>query len=305
MSAYIKTIRIKSKKQRGFNLTTKIYRRIYVRIWTDKKFLELSDKAKLVWFYLLTGPHTTSLPGIFRETMPGMAAFLSWHNDVFQKAFMEIVGAGMVEADFKNHVVYVLNVIQYNPPQSVNVVKSWVMYFDLIPECDLKIKYLKDIYAYMEGLSDAFRDAFQLAFTDALTEASAIGIGLGIGQGSRTGKGARKPKVKPPNTYTDEFEKCWKVYPITEPLGRSNKSKAGKAFHARIQAKEATAGMMYKATLNYAQDITGKPDKTMGAQRFYGPDKEYEPYLWENYTPVKTAMEKDIDAVNEGIGHGE
>ena len=43
------------------------YRNVSVRMWGDEKFRRLFQDAKLLWLYLLTGPHTTILPGLFER----------------------------------------------------------------------------------------------------------------------------------------------------------------------------------------------------------------------------------------------
>src|SRR3990172_698570 len=43
-----------------------IYRKIDIRMWGDAKFCALSEKARYLWIYLLTGDHTTSLPGLVK-----------------------------------------------------------------------------------------------------------------------------------------------------------------------------------------------------------------------------------------------
>ena len=53
------------------------YRKIDPRIWNDKKFRSLSDRAKLLFFMLLTHPSMTAL-GAMRATLPGLASEMGW-----------------------------------------------------------------------------------------------------------------------------------------------------------------------------------------------------------------------------------
>ena len=40
------------------------YRKIDPRMWDDERFATLTQPTKLVWMLILTGPHTTPLPGL-------------------------------------------------------------------------------------------------------------------------------------------------------------------------------------------------------------------------------------------------
>src|SRR5690349_15303845 len=45
------------------------YRKVDTRIWGDTKFRDLSSpgpSAKYLWLFVLTGPHTSNVPGLFR-----------------------------------------------------------------------------------------------------------------------------------------------------------------------------------------------------------------------------------------------
>ena len=51
------------------------YRKIDPRIWNDEAFRALSDRGKLVFLFILTHPHMTSL-GAMRASTLGLAAEL-------------------------------------------------------------------------------------------------------------------------------------------------------------------------------------------------------------------------------------
>lgn len=61
------------------------YRKIDVRIWNDAKFRDLSDNAKLVFFFLLIHPNITAL-GAMRATIAGLAAEFIWDFEAFAKS---------------------------------------------------------------------------------------------------------------------------------------------------------------------------------------------------------------------------
>jgi len=145
------------------------YRKIDPRMWGDARFNRLSrlqPSGQALWLYLLTGPHTNCIPGLFRATEEGLAAELGWGLDGFRVAYADAKAEGMVEADWDAHVVSISNVIKYDSPTSINTIKAWRKQADDIPECELKERHLSRLYAFLDGNreSKAFAKAFAKAF---------------------------------------------------------------------------------------------------------------------------------------------
>lgn len=143
------------------------YRKVEVRTWGDAKFRELSPIPPCgqgLWLFLITGPHTGPIPGLFRAGRAAMAEELGWEVEAFDEAFLEAFQQGMVEADFKARVMWIPKAIVHNKPESPNVVKSWAAEFDLIPECDLKWKAFEALKASIHALGEAYGEAFDKTF---------------------------------------------------------------------------------------------------------------------------------------------
>jgi len=143
------------------------YRKVEVRTWGDEKFRNLSPIPPCgqgLWLFLITGPHTGPIPGLFRAGRAAMAEELDWDLEAFDKAFQEAFQQGMVKADFKARVMWVPNAIKHNRPESPNVVKSWAAEFDLIPECDLKREAYEALKASIHALGESFGKAFEETF---------------------------------------------------------------------------------------------------------------------------------------------
>lgn len=143
------------------------YRKIEVRMWGDEKFRALSPmppSAQCLWVFLLTGPHTGPVPGLFRSGRAAMAEELGWELEAFDEAFNEVSRQGMAEGDWKAKVVWIPNAIRCNRPESPNVVLSWAAEWDLIPECDLKRRAYEVLKANICALGEAFEKAFTRAF---------------------------------------------------------------------------------------------------------------------------------------------
>lgn len=150
-----------------FQASKAIYRRIEVRMWGDERFCHLTPilpSGQGLWIYLLTGPHTRQIPGIFRSGRAAMAEELGWELDDFDKVFAGIFQQGMAKADWVARVVWVPNALKCNPPQSPNVVKSWAKEWELIPECELKREAMESLRINVHAIGKAFGMAFDMAF---------------------------------------------------------------------------------------------------------------------------------------------
>ena len=171
-------------------MSGEIYRRISVRMWGDADFRGLSrpqPNAQSLWIYLLTGPHTTPIPGLFAATREGLAASLKWDPKAFAEALAELFPKGFregfaeglpeglgersgkqfLEADWDAGVVWIEGALKHNEPQNPNVLKSWKKHFDMVPECDLKDKAFERLKAFAKAKGKAFEEAFRKAFGKA------------------------------------------------------------------------------------------------------------------------------------------
>lgn len=140
------------------------YRKIDTRMWGDSKFRALSSpapSAKYLWIFLLTGPHTTNLPGLFRAGERSLAEELGWPLEGFRKGFAELYRQGLVRADWNARVVWIPNAIKYNPPENPNVVKGWRDAWDEVPECALKTEAYERLKGFTEGFGEGFGKAFR------------------------------------------------------------------------------------------------------------------------------------------------
>jgi hypothetical protein len=142
------------------------YRKVLTRMHGDEKYRELSKpkpNGQTLWQYLITGPHTTAVPGLFTAGEAGMAEALEWPLAGFRRAWKEIESREMAHADWRARVVWLPNAVRHNVPESPNVVRSWRTTLDEIPECTLKTRALIDLAAFLEGYGPAFLKAFNEA----------------------------------------------------------------------------------------------------------------------------------------------
>ena len=139
------------------------YRGISSRLWADEKFRTMSaplPNAQSLWFFLLTGPMLTSLPGIFRGGEAALAEELEWPLAEFRAAFAELEDRGMAIADWKHRLVWLPNGLRHNPPANPNIVSGWRESWADLPECELKITARTAFAEFMDKLGRNYKKKF-------------------------------------------------------------------------------------------------------------------------------------------------
>lgn len=129
------------------------YRPVQTIIWSDEDFLAMSDDAQLVWLHIFTNPLSNPL-GIFKATVPGLAAEKGWSLERYRKGLQEglpkrlgeRLTKGLIDVDFSRHVVRFPNYFKHNKPDNPNVLKGWLKSWDEVPNCDLKIQHKAALY---------------------------------------------------------------------------------------------------------------------------------------------------------------
>ena len=102
-----------------------------------------------------------------------MAEELGWSVEAFDEAFQEVFDKGMAKADFKARLVWLPNAIKHNKPESPNVVRSWRVELDLLPECDLKNEAISHIRETFETIAPSYVQAFnEVIFGGSLRHSS-------------------------------------------------------------------------------------------------------------------------------------
>lgn len=146
------------------------YRKIDIRIWNDRKFRELDDKAKLAFFLVLTHPDTNQL-GMLRSRSVALAMELGWHPDVMSDAILVLCQMGMLMVDDKAGFIFIPNFLKYNSPNGPNAVKGWEGLLDQMPECALLDHAISSLKPFVDGLSEGLRNAIPNDIKDAMAHA--------------------------------------------------------------------------------------------------------------------------------------
>lgn len=280
------------------------YRKIDIRIWNDERFGRLSDDAKLVFLFLLTHQHMTSL-GAMRATLPGLAAELGWITERFQQAFNELVATrsadqdspddhALVEFDDRACFIGLPNFLKYNGPENPNVVTSWAKSIDLLPECSLKTNVLKRANACVTGRSEHFVKAWD-GVLESLPETLREGFAEPFPKGMPNQEQEPEPQQEP-----EQEQK-------PEPRKRSAAIAAGDVRPAQVSNRKA---------LGKAQAPITIPAE-LGTPEFAQAWAEWKEHLRQKRRPMKplqeskslatwaaVGVERTIAAINHSVANG-
>ena len=177
-----------------------IYRKVSFRMWGDEKFRRLSPlqpSAQGLWLFLLTGPHTTALPGLSRVSEAALAEELGWPLEVFRSCFREVEAEGMARADWRAKLLWLPNGIRHNEPANPNQVVGWQPLWDTLPECKLKAEVFASWRDYFKERGKGFLKAFTTNFRppqqnvspNVLGNHAPNGVGTFVVTGSKSGTG--------------------------------------------------------------------------------------------------------------------
>lgn len=172
---------------------TELYRRISVRMYADGKYQALSKpgpSGQALWWYLLTGPHTNLIPGLFTAGRAGLAEALGWEQPDFDACWDEISTQKIASADWKARVVWIPKAIEHNKPASPSVVVGWRRHWPLIPECNLKWTAFRHLRGYLETeMGAGFVNAFVSACLAPAEQTVAQAVGQAVEQPARQAEG--------------------------------------------------------------------------------------------------------------------
>ena len=96
-----------------------MYSKIDSLFWRDQKNRKLSDDGKLLFLYLLTCPHRSSI-GLYYLPEQYVASDIKWTLERVQKGFKELLQNGCVKYDKDNEIVFIKNFLRYNSFENSN-----------------------------------------------------------------------------------------------------------------------------------------------------------------------------------------
>lgn len=153
------------------------FRKVDAGTWGDARFAALSQDAKLLWLYLLTGPEVTSLPGLIVAGRAHLSEVMGWDVPRFDTAFAELgaedeEGTPMAKADWAKRVVWLPRSHKYNRPTNSNVIAGWADHWRVVPECSIKVEAYHTLRMVAESLGGHYSETFGRVFGDTPPKSS-------------------------------------------------------------------------------------------------------------------------------------
>ncbi len=279
-----------------------VYRKIHIRVWGDKRFRALSDDSKLLFFYLLTGPHTTSLPGLFEGGQMGLAEKLGWEIDKFKSAFTVLEEKKMVEVDWEAQIIFIPNQIKYNPPHNPNIVKGWAKVYDNIPESPLKSKFYAHVKRFLKPFGESFLQSFLESFANIVSVPVSVPVSV-----TEAVTVSKEPSPKPKSkktlmepVHSDKFELFKLQYPKTHHNESLNTIVQ---WNMTIKKREGNPDDLIEAAKIYAsicQRENRMKKHIKGTQVFLGIKEHWRDILNSGVRPdVSEVTESNVEDLNQ------
>ena len=110
-------------------------------------FKRLSLPGKAAYLALLTGPHTTALPGLADGDALTLASALGCAADEAERLMGEIEAAGLVEVDREASVYYLPHAVGYERCASWQTLTAWWKCYQQIPASPVKVRFVAGLRA--------------------------------------------------------------------------------------------------------------------------------------------------------------
>lgn len=108
------------------------YGQVQCALWTNPRFKTLSADARLLFVYLLSGPHSNGL-GCYALPMGYVCADMKWVSERVSKGFHELFQNGFSSYCETTEFVFIQGYLKWNPIANGNVAKAREKEFNDVP----------------------------------------------------------------------------------------------------------------------------------------------------------------------------
>lgn len=133
------------------------YRQIHTRIWKDEWFGDLAPDEKLLFIYLFSNDEA-QISGIYKISLKVIANETGLDRQLIKDTLQKFADDKKVL--YQDGVVWVVNMGRYHKNGSPHTMKKVESELDLIPECEVKIRYREYNNMPVYGI-DTVSDTFQ------------------------------------------------------------------------------------------------------------------------------------------------
>ncbi|WP_181399566.1 hypothetical protein [Klebsiella pneumoniae] len=259
------------------------YGKVHTSFWISDGMRRVSDDARLLALYLLTGQHTNMI-GCFRLPDGYVSEDLSWTPERVSKGFDELSANGFATRDPSSKWVLIRNFLAWNSVENPNQGIAALRLFDQVPDkSSVKPELARVMASAISHISISKLKGSERVLQPFLNqeqeqeqeqEEDSSGHGCATPPGDQGQSEGDNPEQK--KTYPDEFELVWSIYP--KRAGGNSKSDAFKAWNARIRdgtaAEEIYSGVeRYAAFVKFEGNLNTQYVKQ--AKTFFGPGMHF------------------------------
>ena len=259
------------------------YGKVHTSFWISDGMRRVSDDARLLALYLLTGQHTNMI-GCFRLPDGYVSEDLAWTPERVSKGFDELSENGFATRDSSSKWVLIRNFLSWNSVENPNQGIAALRLFDQVPDkSSVKPELARVLASAISHISIPKLKGSERVlqpFLNQEQEQEQEQEEKNMGHGSATPPADQNQgdgdKPDPKKIYPDEFEQVWAIYP--RRAGGNSKSDAFKAWHARIRDGTA-AEEIYSGVVRYAAFVTAEgslnTQYVKQAKTFFGPGMHF------------------------------
>lgn len=124
------------------------FRMIRTGLWIDRDFLSVSPDAKLIYMFLMSGPHSTNVNGLSITPIDRVSIGCAYGIDRVSMGYQELKRKGLMLHDEEFDVVFLPREILENPPGSWQQMDGYMKTLEEFPDCFIRnevFEILKDI----------------------------------------------------------------------------------------------------------------------------------------------------------------
>lgn len=133
------------------------YGKVQTEFWEHPGVRRLSTEARLLYLYLLTGPHTTMV-GCFKAPRGYVADDLGWVSETVSERFGELSREGFVTYDETTRYVLVHGFLKFNRIVNRNIAVPMMEWFREVPNhSPLKPTLAAEIVEFVDKIDDPMR----------------------------------------------------------------------------------------------------------------------------------------------------
>lgn len=244
------------------------WRPVDVRVWSDRKFLSLSDRGKTLWLYLLTSPFMLPIPGVIVAGELASAEQLGWTAEGFREGFQELLDKGL-GVTRSGRLIWLRKALEYQPIQGPNHIAAIAKSWDDVPVCELKVEIWQVLKIACKGWSGLFAKGVPEPVVNPLDEPVANPFrtvsGTVTGSGSekdlplprKRSSGPRDPKPPVPGhqetiaCFTERFESAYGTKPTWDGRRAKQVQNLLRA-HGEVEVKRRI-GILFSGGLAWPQ----------------------------------------------------